>query len=24
LIWNGDLATVGVAPQWKKIVAREK
>lgn len=24
LIWNGDLSTVKVAPQWKKIVAREK
>lgn len=24
LIWNGDLATVKVAPQWKKIVAPEK
>lgn len=24
LIWNGDFATVRVAPQWKKIVAREK
>lgn len=24
LIWNGDLATIRVAPQWKKIVAREK
>jgi hypothetical protein len=21
LIWNGDLATVRVAPHWKKIVA---
>lgn len=24
LIWNGDLATVTVAPQWKKIVAEGK
>jgi transposase len=24
LIWNGDPSTVTVAPNWKKIVAREK
>ena len=24
LIWNGDLSTVKVAPQWKKMVAWEK
>ena len=24
LIWNGDLATVKVAPHWKKIGVREK